>query len=146
MDTLDGNFYFVHYVFMDKIEINFLTQEFKLLVCFRYIDDVFFIWKHGKEKLEELLKDFNNYHLGVVIEFTMTSVKKALLYWTLSWTCLEVNWPQTCISLLANIITCPIHLFIQTIPNFPLFLVTLRQVSRIGYNKIDFERQLYNMK
>ena len=69
---------------MDKIEINFLTQEFKLLVCFRYIDDVFFIWKHGKEKLEELLKDFNNYHLGVVIEFTMTSVKKALLYWTLS--------------------------------------------------------------
>ena len=84
MDTLDGNFYFVHYVFMDKIEINFLTQEFKLLVCFRYIDDVFFIWKHGKEKLEELLKDFNNYHLGVVIEFTMTSVKKALLYWTLS--------------------------------------------------------------
>ena len=50
-------------IFMDEIETNFLdTQEFKPLVWFRYIDDVFFIWTHGKEKLEEFLKDFNNYH------------------------------------------------------------------------------------
>ena len=46
-------------IFMDKIETNFLdTQEFKLLLWFRYIDDVFFIWTHGKEKLEEFLKRF----------------------------------------------------------------------------------------
>ena len=45
--------------FMDEIKTNFLdTQEFNLLVWFRYIDDVFFIWTHGKEKLEELLKRF----------------------------------------------------------------------------------------
>ena len=45
--------------FMDEIETNFLdTQKIKLLVWFRYIDDVFFIWTHGKEKLEEFLKRF----------------------------------------------------------------------------------------
>ena len=46
--------------FMDEIETNFLdTQKFKLLVWFRrYIDDVLFIWTHGKEKLEEFLKRF----------------------------------------------------------------------------------------
>ena len=38
---------------------NFLdTQEFKLLVWFRYIDDVFFILIHGKEKLKKFLKRF----------------------------------------------------------------------------------------
>ena len=43
-------------IYMDEIEANFFdAQEFKLLVWFRYIDDVFFIWTHGKEKLEEFL-------------------------------------------------------------------------------------------
>ena len=61
---------------MDKIETNFLTQEFKLLVCFRYIDDVFLIWTHGKEKLEEFLKDFNNYHpnIKLIHEFNKESI------------------------------------------------------------------------
>ena len=37
-------------IFMDEIETNSLdTQEFKLLVWFQYIDDVFFIWTHGKK-------------------------------------------------------------------------------------------------
>ena len=53
-------------IFMDEIETTFLdTQEFKSLVWFQYIDDVFFIWKHGKQKLEEFLKDFNNYHPNI---------------------------------------------------------------------------------
>ena len=63
--------------FMGKIVTNFLdTQVFKLLVWFRYIDDVFFIWTHGKEKLEEFLKDFNNYHLIIKLthEFNKESI------------------------------------------------------------------------
>ena len=62
---------------MDEIETNFLdTQKIKLLVWFRYIDDVFFIWTHGKEKLEELLKDFNNYHPNIKLthEFNKESI------------------------------------------------------------------------
>ena len=51
---------------MDEIETKFLdTQEFKSLVRFRYINDVSFIWAHGKEKLEDFLKNFNNYHLNI---------------------------------------------------------------------------------
>ena len=45
-------------IFIDKRETNFLD---KILLWFRYIDDVFFIWTqwtHGKEKLEEFLKRF----------------------------------------------------------------------------------------
>ena len=37
-------------IFMDERETNFLDkQEFKLVVWFRYIYDVFFIWIHGKK-------------------------------------------------------------------------------------------------
>ena len=36
-------------IFMDQVETKFLeTQKNKLLIWFRYIDDVFFIWTHGK--------------------------------------------------------------------------------------------------
>ena len=57
-------------IFMDKIESDFLkTQKAKPLVWYRYID-VFFIWTHGEQKLEEL----NNYHLN--IKFTHESSKE----------------------------------------------------------------------
>ena len=37
---------------MDKIESDLLkTQETKPSVWYRYIDDVFFIWTHGQQKL-----------------------------------------------------------------------------------------------
>ena len=43
-----------HYpcIFMDKFDRDFLkTQKLQPFVWFRYIDDVFFIWTHGKEEL-----------------------------------------------------------------------------------------------
>ena len=77
----------------------------------------------------------------------MSSIKKAFHFWTLRWTYLEVNWPQICtLSLLVNISTRPKHLLIQNIPNVPLFFSQALRVSRICYNKIDFERHLYNIK
>ena len=40
-------------LFMDKIETAFLeTQQLQLLVWFRYIDNIFFIWKHGEQELQ----------------------------------------------------------------------------------------------
>ena len=48
------------------------------LVWFRYIDDVFFIWTHGKEKLEEFLKYLNNYHPN--IKFTQEFNKENILF------------------------------------------------------------------
>ena len=51
---------------MDKTETMFLkSQESKPLVWFWYIDDVFFIWTHGKEKPEKFLNEFSNYHPNI---------------------------------------------------------------------------------
>ena len=69
-------------IFMDKIKTNFLdTQEFKPLVWFRYTNDVFFIWGHGKEKLEEFLKILIT--TTPTLNLTMSSIKKTLPFWTL---------------------------------------------------------------
>ena len=42
---------------MDEVESEFL----KNLVCFRYIDDIVFIWTHGKEHLETFLQELSNF-------------------------------------------------------------------------------------
>ena len=53
-------------IFMDQVETEFLkTQKHKPLVWFRYIDDVFFIWTHGKETLSLFLEDLNNFHPNI---------------------------------------------------------------------------------
>ena len=50
-------------IFMDQVESEFLkTQQHQPLVWFRYIDDIFFIWTHDQEKLEEFLDNFNKFH------------------------------------------------------------------------------------
>ena len=51
---------------MDQVETEFLeTQKHKPLVWFRYIDDVFFIWTHSKEKLSSFLEDSNKLHRNI---------------------------------------------------------------------------------
>ena len=48
---------------MDHVESEFLkTQQHQPLVWFRYIDDIFFIWTHGQEKLEGFLDYFTKFH------------------------------------------------------------------------------------
>ena len=62
-------------IFMDKLETDFLkTQKLQPFVRFRYIDDVFFIWTHGKEELESFMKELNSFidH----IKFTSESNKE----------------------------------------------------------------------
>ena len=50
-------------IFMDKLETDFLnTQEYLPLVWYRYIDDIFFIWTHGEEKLKCFFNSLNRYH------------------------------------------------------------------------------------
>ena len=45
-------------IYTDEVETEFLeTQERAPLVLFRYIDDIFFIWTHGKEHLEIFLQE-----------------------------------------------------------------------------------------
>ena len=48
---------------MDQVESGFLkTQQHQPLLWFRYIDDIFFIWTHGLEELEDFLDNFNKFH------------------------------------------------------------------------------------
>ena len=48
---------------MEQVESEFLkTQTHQQLVWFRYIDDIFFIWTHGQDKLEQFLVDLNKFH------------------------------------------------------------------------------------
>ena len=66
-------------IFMHKLETNFLkTQKLQPFVWFRHIDDVFFIWTHGKEELENFMKELNSF--SDHIKFTFESDKESINY------------------------------------------------------------------
>ena len=53
-------------IFMGKIETDFpKTQQSSPLEWYLYIDDVFFVWTHKKQKLKSFLEDLNNYHPNI---------------------------------------------------------------------------------
>ena len=133
-------------IFMDEIETNFLdTHEFKPLVWFPYIDDVFFIWTNGQEKLEEFLKDFNNYHPN--IKFTHEFYKENIPSLDLK------------VSLSGGQLTTDLHIkstdkhqylhYTFVHPDHTKLSIVFSQalrVSRICSNKTDFERHLNDME
>ena len=83
-------------IFMDETETKFLqTQEFQPLVWFRYIDNVFFIWTDGPDKLVSFMTEFNNYHPN--IKFTYETKKENITF-------LDLN-----ISLSSNKLTTDLH-------------------------------------
>ena len=64
---------------MYEAETEFLkTQESTPLVWFRHIDDVFFIWAHGKEHLETFLQELNNFNCD--LKFTYESNEKEISF------------------------------------------------------------------
>ena len=66
-------------IFMDQVETQFLkTQQCKPLVWLRYIDDIFFIWTHGKESLIKFLDDFNRFHPN--LKFTHEISEKSVTF------------------------------------------------------------------
>ena len=59
---------------MDDLQTKLLqSQSLQPLVWFRYIDEVFFIWTHGNDKLEKFLDDLNSFDIN--IKFTHESSK-----------------------------------------------------------------------
>ena len=66
-------------LFMDKFATSFLeTQQLQPLVWFRYIDDIFFIWTHGEEKLKIFLNSLNEF--DPCIKFTYESNKESIAF------------------------------------------------------------------
>ena len=56
-------------LFMTKLEEEILREvELKPYLWWRYIDDIFFIWEHGEEKLKEFIDVLNKKH--PTIKFT----------------------------------------------------------------------------
>ena len=50
-------------IFMDEVETEFLkSQELQPFLWLRYIDDMFFIWTHGEEKLTQFFNELNKFH------------------------------------------------------------------------------------
>ena len=57
-------------IFMAEFEKNAIkTSELKPKYWYRYVDDTFVVWSHGREKLEDFWKHLNSLHPN--IEFTM---------------------------------------------------------------------------
>jgi hypothetical protein len=55
--------------FMEDLEKKATEQVTQKPVCwFRYVDDTFFIWPHGQEKLIEFLNHLNGLHK---VQYTM---------------------------------------------------------------------------
>ena len=70
---------FVSYacIFMDIVETKFLSQqEIKPLVWLRYIDDIFFVWLKGEDKLLQFMEKLNEFHpsLKFTYEYSRTKV------------------------------------------------------------------------
>ena len=56
-------------LFLAELEEAFLSQcEYKPHIWYRYIDDIFMVWTHGEEKLDEFLNSLNSFHK--TIKFT----------------------------------------------------------------------------
>ena len=52
-------------LFMVELEEEILRKaEFKLYLWWRYIDDIFFLWEHGEEKLKSFIDNINKMHPG----------------------------------------------------------------------------------
>ena len=66
-------------IFMDQIESQVLkTQQHQPFVWFRYIDDIFFIWTHGREKLAGIIDNFNKFRPN--LRFTHECSRKHITF------------------------------------------------------------------
>ena len=67
---------------MDKIETAFLeTRELQPFGWFKYIDNILFIWTHGKQERQTFLRSLNEFHTDIKLH--MSQAKKALHFLTL---------------------------------------------------------------
>ena len=66
-------------LFMADLEEKILSaSEKKPMIWWRYIDDIFFIWEHGEESLENFLNKLNSFH--PTIKFTAEYSKETIYF------------------------------------------------------------------
>ena len=133
-------------IFMDKVETEFLeTQTDKLFWSVRYIDDIFFIWTHGKEKLKIFLEDLNKFHPN--LKFTSDSSEENVAFLDL-----KVKLKQGKIETDLHVKSTDRHQYLHYTPSHPehtkqliVFSQSLR-VSRICCQAEDFRKHTTEMR
>ena len=61
-------------IFINEVETEFLKrQKLQPFLWLRYIDDIYFIWTHGEEKLTQFLNELNNFHFNLKFTYETSS-------------------------------------------------------------------------
>ena len=61
-------------IFMNEVETEILkSKELQPFLWLRYIDDIFFMWTHGKEKLTQFLNELNNFRSNLKFTYETSS-------------------------------------------------------------------------
>ena len=123
--------------FMDEVETEFLkSQELQSFLWLRYVDDIFFIWIHGEEKLSQFLNELNNFHSNLKFTYESSSCTVNLL---------DLNESLRNVAIHKNLYIKPTdgHQYLHYQSSHPLH--TLR-VSRIYSSEKDFKTHLSQMK
>ena len=63
----------------------------KPYLWWRYIDDIFFIWEHGEEKLRDFVQTLNEIH---------PTIKFTAIKFTAEWSQKSINYPDVTVSLI----------------------------------------------
>ena len=74
---LEQNLYLIIVLFIVELEEEILQKaEFKLYLWWWYIDDIFFLWEHGEEKLKPSIDNTNKMHLTMkfTADWSKTSI------------------------------------------------------------------------
>ena len=145
-ETAIGNKFKLPYacIFMDQVQTEvFKTRKHKSLVWFRYIDDVLFIWTHGKETLSLFWKDLNNFHLSIKLCHVVN--KESIHFLDPIFDCQMVTFPQICmLNLQTDTNFSTLHRLIQIIRSIVFSQVLI--FSRICSEKSDFLKHLEKME
>ena len=133
-------------IYMDKVETSFLeTKKMKPLVWFRYIDDVFFIWTHGQEKLDSFLEELNR--CKPHLKFTYESSKT-----TIPFLDIKVSLSNGDLPTVLHFKSTDSHQFLHYTLSHPdhtkrsIIYSQALTISRICPNKSDFLKHLESMK
>ena len=74
---MEQNLYLIIVLFIVELEEEILQKaEFKLYLWWWYIDDIFFLWEHGEEKLKSSIDNTNKMHLTMkfTADWSKTSI------------------------------------------------------------------------
>ena len=133
-------------IFMDEVDTEYLkSQELQPFIWLRYVDDIFFTWTHGEEKLTQFLNELNKFYSNLKFTYETSSCIVTLLD-------LNVSLRNGAIHTDLYIISTDGHQYLHYQSSQPLHIqnsvpcsLALR-VSRICSSEKDFKTHVSHMK